>query len=84
MRPFTVTGTLNAYDIRCYAHGGGKSGQCGAVQLALARAILASHPHPEIKKTLRKTGLLTRDPRMVERKKPGQKKARKKFAWVKR
>jgi small subunit ribosomal protein S9 len=62
--------------------GGGTSGQAGAVRLAIARALVELNP--EFKPTLRKEDLMTRDPRMVERKKPGQPKARKRFQFSKR
>lgn len=61
--------------------GGGKGGQAGAVALGLARALALDESHYQV---LSAAGLLKRDPRIVERKKPGQEKARKKFAWVKR
>jgi len=70
------------YDIMIRAAGGGKSGQAGAVRLGIARALLKVEP--ELKETLRSEGLLTRDPRVVERKKPGQPKARKRFQFSKR
>ena len=70
------------YDIYVNVNGGGVSGQAGAVSHALARAILTIDE--SMKDTLRKEGLLTRDPRMVERKKPGRPKARKRFQFSKR
>ena len=82
VEPLYLTGTIGQFDLFITAHGGGKSGQAGAIRLGLARAMQAFDP--EFRPVLRAAGLLTRDPREVERKKTGQKKARKKFAWVKR
>lgn len=81
-KPLTVTKNEGKYDLLVRVKGGGKSGQTGAVQLAIARAIakLDEDTHD----VLRDSGLLTRDPRMVERKKYGQKKARKRFQFSKR
>jgi small subunit ribosomal protein S9 len=76
---------LNAkdnYDIKITVDGGGIKGQAEASRLGIARALVKVNE--ENKPALRKEGLLTRDPRMVERKKPGQKKARKKFQFSKR
>ncbi len=78
-------GAVNAkesYDIKINVDGGGITGQAEAVRLAIARALVKVNE--EHKPVLRKEGLLTRDPRMVERKKPGQKKARKRFQFSKR
>jgi small subunit ribosomal protein S9 len=81
-RPFTVTDTLGKYDLSVNVDGGGVSGQAGAVSLGVARALIsASEEH---RAALRANDLMTRDPRMVERKKYGQKKARKKFQFSKR
>jgi small subunit ribosomal protein S9 len=66
----------------CTARGGGLSGQAGAIRLGIAKALLKMNE--EFRKTLKKEGLLTRDPRMVERKKYGQIKARKRFQYSKR
>lgn len=77
--------TVNAketYDISVTVDGGGIKGQAEAVRLGIARALVKVNE--ENKSPLRKEGLLTRDPRMVERKKPGQKKARKRFQFSKR
>jgi small subunit ribosomal protein S9 len=77
--------TVNAkevYDVKVNVDGGGVKGQAEAVRLAIARALV--EVDPENKKALKAAGLMTRDPRMVERKKPGQKKARKKFQFSKR
>jgi small subunit ribosomal protein S9 len=82
LRPFNITKTDGRYDMFVTVRGGGKSGQTGAVQLAAARALLQIDE--EFRKPLRDAGLLTRDPRMVERKKYGQKKARKRFQFSKR
>lgn len=70
------------FDIHISASGGGKSGQAGAIQLGIARALV--NYNPELKALLRPAGLVTRDPRMVERKKFGQRKARKRFQFSKR
>ncbi|VDB89220.1 unnamed protein product [Peniophora sp. CBMAI 1063] len=82
LRPLRLAGVLGAYNIFAISRGGGTSGQASAVMQAVAKG-LAEH-EPEMRETLRKAKLLRRDPRMVERKKPGQPKARKKYAWVKR
>ena len=70
------------FDISVNVKGGGISGQAGAIRLAIAKAIVQENP--EKKSDLRAKGLMTRDSRMVERKKPGRKKARKKFQFSKR
>ena len=81
-QPFTATGTLGAFDVRCHVAGGGQTGQAGALRLAIARTlVLADETH---RRKLRDQGLLTRDPRAVERKKPGQPGARKRFQFSKR
>ncbi|MFQ5453526.1 MAG: 30S ribosomal protein S9 [Candidatus Zixiibacteriota bacterium] len=82
LRPLEVTETLGKFNVRCSANGGGLSGQAGAVQLAIARALITMDP--ELHHLLHKGGFLTRDPRMVERKKYGQPKARKRFQYSKR
>jgi small subunit ribosomal protein S9 len=69
-------------DVSCVTKGGGKSGQAGAIRLAVSRALLALNP--EVKPSLRREGMLTRDPRQVERKKYGRPKARKRFQYSKR
>ena len=81
-QPFEVAGRANQYDVICTVSGGGLSGQAGAVRLGIARAL--EKFHPDLRPALSAAAMLTRDPRRVERKKPGQKKARKKFQWVKR
>lgn len=79
---FTVTDTLGAFDVWARVNGGGLTGQAGALRLGIARALLkADETH---RKKLREQGLMTRDPRAVERKKPGQPKARKRFQFSKR
>jgi small subunit ribosomal protein S9 len=81
-QPFTATDTLGAFDVKARLNGGGTTGQAGALRLAIARALLkADEQH---RRKLRSHGLLTRDPRAVERKKPGQPKARKRFQFSKR
>jgi len=80
--PFAVTQTASQFNVSCHVKGGGLSGQAGAVSLGLSRAL--ENFIPSNRPSLKKEGLLTRDSRIVERKKPGQKKARKKFQWVKR
>ncbi len=82
LKPFEVTETTNKFDVKVNAHGGGLSGQAGALSLAIARALVELDENH--RPALKAEGLLTRDPRMVERKKPGQKKARKKFQFSKR
>jgi len=72
----------DGFDVKVNVDGGGIKGQAEAVRLAIARALVEMDP--EHKKTLKAAGLMTRDPRMVERKKPGQKKARKRFQFSKR
>jgi len=82
MKPFRVTETLGRYDVMIRVNGGGPVGQAGAVTLGIARSLVALDE--DARSALRKAGLLTRDPRMVERKKYGQKKARKRFQFSKR
>ena len=79
---FSLTDTKGKYDINVNVDGGGINGQAEAIRLGIARALVTINP--EYKPLLKAEELMTRDPRMVERKKPGQKKARKKFQWVKR
>ena len=81
-RPFIATGAENTFSVIVRVRGGGPSGQAGAIQLGVARAILAGDE--EMRATLRLHGLLTRDARVVERKKPGRPKARKRFQFSKR
>ncbi len=80
--PLRVTGLSGRFDVRVRVRGGGLSGQADAVRMGLARAV-ASHDD-EMRPTLREKGMLTRDPRKVERKKPGRPKARKRFQFSKR
>jgi small subunit ribosomal protein S9 len=82
LHPFTVTNTLGRYDVTVKVEGGGTAGQAGAVKLGIARSLVALDE--DLRSALRGAGLLTRDPRMVERKKYGQKKARKRFQFSKR
>ena len=81
-QPFEVTGTDNRFDIRVNVDGGGLSGQAGAIRHGIARALVSSDEN--LRAALKKAGLLTRDPREVERKKYGQPKARKRFQFSKR
>jgi len=80
--PFEVTKTIGKFDVIAQTNGGGISGQIGAVQLGIARSLVEYEE--SFKSVLKEFGLLTRDPRMVERKKYGQKKARKRFQFSKR
>lgn len=81
-QPFTVTDTLGRFDVRAKVEGGGVTGQAGALRLAVARALVKlDEVH---RRKLRDLGLLTRDARAVERKKPGRPKARKRFQFSKR
>jgi len=82
LEPLKVTNLMGKFDIDVKVTGGGQTGQVGAFRLGLARAL--SICDPSNKKILKKAELLSRDPRMKERKKPGQKGARKRFQWVKR
>ena len=79
---FAVTNTLGEYDVQINVNGGGVNGQAEAVRLAIARALI--EVDAEHKPALKAEGLTTRNPKMVERKKPGQKKARKRFQFSKR
>ncbi|MBP1691590.1 MAG: ribosomal protein [Bacteroidetes bacterium] len=82
LKPLEATQSTGKFDVRVNVEGGGSTGQAGAIRLGIARALVAlSDDH---KPTLRAAGLLTRDPRMVERKKYGRKKARKRFQFSKR
>ena len=81
-QPFTLTDTLGQYDVKAVLDGGGVSGQAGAVRLAIARALVKIDETN--RKKLREFGLLTRDAREVERKKPGRAGARKRFQFSKR
>lgn len=81
-QPLMLTENLTSYDIKVNVFGGGVTGQAEAIRLAITRALVSIDV--EHKAVLKPEGLLTRDPRMVERKKFGQKKARKKFQFSKR
>jgi small subunit ribosomal protein S9 len=81
-QPFTATDMLGRFDVRAKLEGGGMSGQAGALRLAAARALVKLDENHRRK--LRDLGLLTRDARAVERKKPGRPKARKRFQFSKR
>lgn len=82
MQPLAMTNNVENFDVRVNVYGGGITGQAEAIRLALSRAMC--EVDAENRATLKPEGLLTRDPRMVERKKFGQKKARKKFQFSKR
>lgn len=82
LKPLVVTELKGQYNIVANVKGGGLTGQAGAIQLGLARAIIEMDP--DLKQKLKDEDLLTRDSRMVERKKYGRKKARKKFQFSKR
>jgi len=81
-QPFAVISELGKYDVTANIQGGGITGQAEALRLAIARALVSSNS--EVKPAIKKEGFLTRDPRMVERKKPGRKKARRRFQFSKR
>ena len=81
-QPFNVTDLAGKFDVKVNVTGGGTTGQAEAIRLAISRALCELDVEHRV--TLKPEGLLTRDSRVVERKKPGQKKARKKFQWVKR
>jgi len=81
-QPLSTLEAAEKYDIKVNLIGGGYKGQAEALRLAIARALVKINP--EDKSTLRKQGFMTRDPRAVERKKPGQPKARKRFQFSKR
>ncbi len=82
LRPFEVTGTLGKFDVKANIRGGGPTGQLEALRLGIARALLGVNP--DYRKPLKDEGLLTRDPRMVERKKYGLHKARRAEQYSKR
>lgn len=81
-QPFEVTDTVGKFDVVARMHGGGLTGQAGALRLGIARALLKYSS--ELRPELRSAGFLTRDPRHVERKKYGRPKARKRFQFSKR
>jgi small subunit ribosomal protein S9 len=80
--PLVTTQLQGRFDVRCNVNGGGTTGQAGAIRLGVARALLSVDA--ELRKVLREKRMLTRDPRVVERKKPGQPGARKRFQFSKR
>ncbi len=80
--PLTVTDNLGRFDVKATVRGGGTSGQAGALRLGIAKALLEFNS--ELRSRLKKAGLLTRDSRIKERKKYGQKGARKRFQFSKR
>lgn len=79
---FLLTETMGNYDVKINVDGGGITGQAEAIRLGISRALCEINPEHRV--SLKPDGLMTRDPRMVERKKFGQKKARKKFQFSKR
>ena len=81
-QPLSTLDVVEKYDIKVNLNGGGYKGQAEALRLAIARALVKINP--EDKHTLRVEGFMTRDPRVVERKKPGRPKARKRFQFSKR
>ncbi len=81
-QPFETTQTASTFDIQANVKGGGLKGQAEALRLAITRALI--EVQADYKPALKKEGFTTRDPRMVERKKYGKKKARKSFQWTKR
>ncbi len=81
-KPLEVTELKGQYDVHANVKGGGSTGQTGAIQLGIARALIVMEP--DLKEKLKEADLLTRDSRMVERKKYGRKKARKQFQFSKR
>ena len=82
LRPLSIVNRENEYDVRCSVKGGGLSGQAGAIIHGIARVIIEYEP--ELKQTLKKEKLTTRDSRSVERKKYGHRKARRSFQFSKR
>ena len=82
IRPLTLTKRENEFDVRCTVKGGGHTGQAGAISLGISRALIEFEP--DLKTTLKKEKLTTRDSRVVERKKYGRRKARRSFQFSKR
>ena len=82
LQPFALTDTVNQYDVKVNVAGGGINGQVEAIRLGISKALVDINE--EYKSALRQAGFMTRDSRVVERKKPGQKKARKRFQFSKR
>jgi small subunit ribosomal protein S9 len=81
-QPFTVTNRASEFDVICTVSGGGMSGQAGAVRHGISKAL--TYYEPALRPALKAAGFLTRDPRVVERKKYGRKKARRSFQFSKR
>ena len=81
-QPFALTNTVGSFDVTANVDGGGIKGQAEALRMAISRALQTQDS--ELRSPLKKEGFLTRDPRMVERKKPGRAKARKRFQFSKR
>ncbi len=81
-QPFTTVKANDAYDVKVNVKGGGVTGQAEATRMAISRALV--EVNAEFRPALKKEGFLTRDSRMVERKKPGRKKARRRFQFSKR
>jgi small subunit ribosomal protein S9 len=81
-QPFNIADLAGKFDVKVNVNGGGTTGQAEAIRLAISRALCEIDAENRV--SLKPEGMLTRDSRIVERKKPGQKKARKKFQWVKR
>ena len=82
LQPLKIVALEGTYDVRAFVKGGGISGQAGAIRHALARALVAADA--SLRKALKDQGCMTRDPRMKERKKPGQPGARRRFQFSKR
>ncbi len=82
LQPFALTNSVDQYDVKVNVEGGGITGQAEAIRMAISRCLVSINS--ENRPMLKPEGLLTRDPRMVERKKFGQKKARKRFQFSKR
>src|SRR6478736_1805818 len=82
LAPLHLTSTAQSFDVNVAADGGGVTGQVGAIRMGIARALLLANP--ELRGVLKKNGMLTRDSRMKERKKPGRPGARKRFQFSKR
>jgi small subunit ribosomal protein S9 len=80
--PLRITNTLSRFDVLVTVYGGGVSGQAGAIRHGISKALL--HTDDTLRPVLKQAGFLTRDPRVPERKKYGQKKARKRFQFSKR
>lgn len=81
-QPFLIASRLNQFDVVCTVKGGGLTGQAGAIRHGISRAL--QNYEPEVRPSLKEAGLLTRDSRVVERKKTGKRKARRSKQWAKR